>query len=251
MSFRSIQNQAYSKLKSMSSLSLIFWIILILVLFVTLAFAFPEAIGAKEALIVSSGSMEPVIPTGAVIWVYDAKPEQIVEGDVITFSPEAGDTDKDYTTHRVVEVRNNSGQVSFITKGDANEDPDPSPVGASQLFARHGITVPYMGYAIVEARRTNFFLVMMAAAATILILKESLKVYIEYTGMKENERQDEILHTYIVAFSIGIVLLSSLRLTSVPSTVSQRLGLGLSPDLIIVLVAVVYMIASIALLRIL
>ena len=73
---------------------------------------------------VITGSMEPSIPVGSLIYVNVMGPEEIREKDVIAFysSVEEGSI----ITHRV--VMNNVVSGTFNTKGDANDGDDPVPV---------------------------------------------------------------------------------------------------------------------------
>ena len=69
---------------------------------------------------VLSGSMEPAIKTGDLIVVKAIPDSNIEEGDIITFKTNP-DT---FVTHRVVEVFDQDGNISFKTKGDANNVED-------------------------------------------------------------------------------------------------------------------------------
>ena len=63
-------------------------------------------------------------------------------GDIIVFhSDEAGDTP---VTHRVVENRVANGEI--ITKGDANEQNDASPVTYANVLGKLVLHVPMLGY---------------------------------------------------------------------------------------------------------
>ncbi|MBQ1424306.1 MAG: signal peptidase I [Lachnospiraceae bacterium] len=84
-----------------------------------MAFAF----GYKPVFI-ESGSMEPVIHTGAVILLKKADYSEVKTGDVITFV-----TGRGYVTHRLVGVDEaalrEGRSACLITKGDANSVIDP------------------------------------------------------------------------------------------------------------------------------
>ena len=90
---------------------------------------------------VISGSMAPGIPVGSLIYVKKIDFEDIREHDVITYATRNG---KMTVTHRVEQV--NSARRTLITKGDANNAEDPTPVQEGQI---HGIVVrciPFLGY---------------------------------------------------------------------------------------------------------
>ena len=73
---------------------------------------------------VLSGSMEPAVRVGSLIYVYEGQPEDIVEKDIIAFYSSL--EDGGIITHRV--LMNNVVSGTFQTKGDANDEADPTPV---------------------------------------------------------------------------------------------------------------------------
>ena len=91
-----------------------------------------------EVYNVVSGSMEPSIPVGSMVFVKPAEWQEIEEGDVIAY-----DSNGSVVTHRVTESRFVEGE--FITKGDANEEEDLTAVPYSALIGRVEWSVPYLG----------------------------------------------------------------------------------------------------------
>lgn len=90
---------------------------------------------------VVSGSMEPAIPTGSLVYVKEAEAADIQENEVIAYY---SDTDSGaIITHRVVKNQVVSGR--FITKGDANEQEDPMPVPYDRLMGKVVFSLPKLG----------------------------------------------------------------------------------------------------------
>lgn len=121
--------------------------------------------------VVYSGSMEPGIPTGAVVFSReeDFSPK---EGDIITFR--VNDT---VVTHRVIENRNGI----CTTKGDDNKTADPVSVEQSQIIGRVVFCLPYLGYVIHFLRaRIPFTAVVIAACLAVI-------ADLAYTPNKENK----------------------------------------------------------------
>ena len=88
----------------------------------------PGVLGIKPA-VVMSGSMEPVIETGDMIFIRSTDPGTLKEGDVICYllSGKA-------ITHRIVGVTTGEdGQPRYITRGDANNAEDRMPVTSEQV----------------------------------------------------------------------------------------------------------------------
>lgn len=93
---------------------------------------------------VLSGSMEPDIQTGSVIFIeIDIDTGRLGEGDIVTYRVD----DHVLVTHRIVEVLD--GGEAFVTKGDANQGSDVEPVLAENIVGEYtGKTIPYLGYAV-------------------------------------------------------------------------------------------------------
>ncbi len=95
---------------------------------------------------VLSGSMEPVYPTGSLIYTREADPSDIAVGDAITFELESGTL----VTHQVYEVDEQNAQ--FRTQGIANIDSDGNivhdalPVPYSRVVGVPVACIPCLGY---------------------------------------------------------------------------------------------------------
>ncbi|MFD0768761.1 signal peptidase I SipW [Bacillus sp. CGMCC 1.60114] len=110
---------------------------------------------------VLSGSMEPTFLTGSIIAIEPTKDgSKYKKGDVITFK----EKDNKLITHRIIDVKNTNGQVSYETKGDNNNGPDLQPVLAENVVGKYAdITVPYVGYLLNYANSK-------AGAALLLVI---------------------------------------------------------------------------------
>lgn len=109
---------------------------------VCLPLTVPRLFGCQIYSVVS-GSMEPSIPTGSLIYIRTMEPADMQEGDVIAFY---GTRDQaSIITHRVVENRVVMGE--FITKGDANQAEDMTPVPYENYIGRVVWTIPGAGAA--------------------------------------------------------------------------------------------------------
>lgn len=87
---------------------------------------------------VVSGSMEPEIPVGSMIFVKEIVPEDVVEGDIIAFY-----SNSNVVCHRV--TYNNIYERKFNTKGDANPDEDLNDTTYDQLIGKVEHHVPTLG----------------------------------------------------------------------------------------------------------
>ena len=113
---------------------------------------------------VLTGSMEPELNVGGVVFIKPVEPLDINPGDIIAYHSEGV-----LTTHRVVKVVSGGGEPSFVTKGDANEDPDQLPVAASSVVGKVIFDVPYLGYlaAFVKTRLGLLLTIILPGLAII------------------------------------------------------------------------------------
>ncbi len=102
--------------------------------------ALPRLLG-YETYSVDTGSMEPALPVGSFIWIERTEPESIRAGEILAFTRSAS-----VVVHRAVE--NRTGERSILTKGDANDTPDPVPVPYSAVIGRLKLHLPLIGPAL-------------------------------------------------------------------------------------------------------
>jgi|AntRauTorcE11897_2_1112592.scaffolds.fasta_scaffold47521_1 signal peptidase len=145
--------------------------VLAVIIFLFVAGAVPQLVGADNSYVVQSDSMSPAIDAGDVVFVYDTAPDYIAKGDVITFE-QAGAGDSSRVTHRVVDVVEEDGERRFRTKGDANEDPDPSLVSPSEVIGVVQFHIPYMGYVTSFAQTRLGILALVVVPAVLLVVSE-------------------------------------------------------------------------------
>lgn len=111
-----------------------------------------------------SGSMEPTISTGSLILVDTDVSLQLHMEDIVTFTKQDS-----IITHRIVKQINDQ---KFITKGDANNNDDPTPLYKSQIIGKVILTIPYIGYIVLFIRRYLWLLCIAFLAWQIIQKKE-------------------------------------------------------------------------------
>lgn len=129
---------------------------------------------------VISGSMEPEISVGSLIYVREMQPEDIEKKDIIAFYSSL--EDGGIITHRV--VKNNVVSGTFTTKGDANSDEDPTPVPYDNFIGKVTLTVPRVGKVLTIM--TSFY--GKAAAACIILLGALLNMFAP-GGSKQSKKE--------------------------------------------------------------
>lgn len=113
------------------------YICMIVLIVILLPLFVPRVVGL-QTLSVISGSMEPVIPTGSLIYVKEIDIDDVKINDVITFYGKQGSI----VTHRIQRI----DKDGIVTKGDANVDVDLMKVKDSQLIGKVLFSIPLLGY---------------------------------------------------------------------------------------------------------
>jgi signal peptidase len=132
--------------------------------------------------IVLSGSMEPALPVGSVVFTVPVDPESVRTGDVITFrNPDRPGT---LVSHRVVGVERGPAGLAIKTKGDANPSEDQWAVGADDIVGRVRWHVPYLGYVTDFVRTPLGFLTVIAFPGAIIIFGEVTSIVRELRARK-------------------------------------------------------------------
>lgn len=83
-----------------------------------------------------TGSMEPAIPVHSFIVTEVVDPESLQVGDIITFRSTESKLEGALNTHRITSVYEESGQLMFHTKGDANAVEDSEPVSSINVVGK-------------------------------------------------------------------------------------------------------------------
>jgi len=94
----------------------------------------------------------------------------VKQGDVITFW-QNDEHNGIPNTHRVIEIRSNGGSdISFVTKGDANDWEDSDPIPGSRLVGVKVLTLPKFGGVLKGARSHPWITVGISAGVMALVL---------------------------------------------------------------------------------
>jgi signal peptidase len=115
-------------------------ILLVVLILGCLPLTVPKLVGYHIYTVIS-GSMEPEIPTGSLVYIKYADPVEVKEDEIIAFYSVMDTTS--IITHRVVTNSTNMGQ--FITKGDANDQNDMEPIPYENYIGRVVLSVPVAG----------------------------------------------------------------------------------------------------------
>ena len=120
-----------------------------------------------EPIVVTGASMAPTVRPGDILFV-DEHPEGVVgQQSVITFRRDGGEL----VTHRVFQT--NAVEQTYVTKGDANDEPDADVVRRDDVLGVGWLVVPYLGLPalwLTDGDTTTLVALGVLAAAVLCVL---------------------------------------------------------------------------------
>ena len=149
----------------------IFFSILYILLILYLIIFIPIIWGYKP-LVIISGSMEPTLKVGGILYYKEINTNEYKKNDIVVFKSK-----KYLISHRIVEITNDG----FITKGDANKNIDINKVIFTKALGKGtNWSIPYIGYYADFIYKNKWILVIVLV---ILIINSKLSNYV----VEENE----------------------------------------------------------------
>ena len=143
--------------------NLIFGILYILIIIYLLIFV-PYLWGHKP-LVVISGSMEPTLKVGGILYYEKIDLDDFNKDDILVYK-----TKNHIISHRIVEIIDDG----FITKGDANNSIDSILVKEEQVLGKGtDWSIPYLGY-YADFIYTHKYLLYIAIAIIVVDLLNDL-----------------------------------------------------------------------------
>ena len=118
--------------------------------------------------------MEPSIMTGDVIIIKEINHYLI--NDVITYYDHNGRV----VTHRIIEESDQGGEITFVTKGDANQSNDPHPVEPTNVHGKVVFTLPKVGYLVRFSQTKAGIILLILAPIIIIAYEEVIKIIKEF-----------------------------------------------------------------------
>lgn len=131
-------------------------------------------IGGFRLFIVSSASMEPALPTGALILTKYINPNALQVGDVITFLPPQQNSE--FVTHRITKADHKTNPLTFRTKGDSNNNEDPWILAGGAVVGEVIYTFPYLGYIFSFIQSPTGIIFFILLPAVYIIIDELLTI---------------------------------------------------------------------------
>lgn len=144
----------------------------------------PDFLGYKP-FIVLSGSMEPNIMTGDMVFVKETDPDSLKVGDVIAYKSGSA-----VVTHRIVDVTAENGETRYITQGDANNAPDQTSVKPADVEGIYQRRVAGAGNLAMFMQTTTGMILFVVCPLVLFVLWDVLRRHLE--SRKEVSRTKEL-----------------------------------------------------------
>lgn len=94
--------------------------------------------------VIYSGSMAPTYEVGDIVLIEDDYNKSALDiGDIIQYVAFDNQT---LLVHRIINITTVEDQTAFITKGDANDDPDFKPIPLGRVQGKAIFTIPKLGW---------------------------------------------------------------------------------------------------------
>lgn len=170
--------------------NLIFYVFILIMLFGAVMFSFNDSESKSffgyRFMTVKTNSMaqkkdrpkhKDGFEAGAMIFLKSIPPEELKQGDIITYKPFEGEQEI-YLTHRLIKIDkelNGESGLFFTTQGDANNNPD-SPIRSNQYVGKVVFHIDYIGR-IIQFIRDNLIIVLVLLCA-IFAFSLTIKYYL-------------------------------------------------------------------------
>jgi len=148
-------------------------------------------------VVVVSGSMEPQIHKGDLLFVMGREPENIKngtiidkDGDIIVFNAQGlwPSAPIEPIVHRVIDKYQVGDTWYFRTKGDANSIPDGAPIPESRVIGVVVGGIPYIGWVKIFLTDSGLLIPLLVIISVLLIVSIVRDIY---KGDEDEDDQDE------------------------------------------------------------
>ena len=144
----------------------------------------PDFLGYKP-FIVLSGSMEPSIMTGDMVFVKETDPDSLKVGDVIAYKSGSA-----VVTHRIVEVKSENGETRYVTQGDANNAADQGLVKPADVEGIYQRRIAGAGNLAMFMQTTTGMILFVVCPLVLFVLWDVIRRQLE--SRKEVSRTKEL-----------------------------------------------------------
>ena len=126
--------------------------------------------------------MEPIIHVGSIAYI-NTNDVDVAVDDIVTFKITDASHDK-LVTHRIIREENGD----YITKGDANDVNDLSPVKKDQIVGTYAYSIPKAGFVLAKKDKLTPVLAVWVIGLNVLAIFGNVLVDREE---KEEDRESK------------------------------------------------------------
>jgi signal peptidase len=150
-------------------------IIIVYLGFLLTFFLFIESEGNSgiDVYTITTASMSPSIIPGSTI--VTLKTDDYVIGDIISYRQADSETGVNFSrflTHRIIDIKDIDSKKVIITKGDANNVPDPYEITLDQIRGKVILIIPLLGYLFFFVKTIPGFLALVVLPVILLVKNE-------------------------------------------------------------------------------
>lgn len=185
------------KKKKRKSGDIVFFLMIVLlcICIIGLAKGNVPAIFGYRILNVISGSMEPWIETGSYIIIRETDSKDLVIGDVITFISKEPAIYGMYNTHRIYDICKDTytGEILFITKGDAYSETDAYPVHEEDIVGKVVKILPFgksIGKLMTNFSNNNVYFGIIIVLLTVCLISYGVQL-VKTIATKDTEEEKQ------------------------------------------------------------
>ena len=149
-------------------------------------------------VVVVSGSMEPQIHEGDLLFVMGIEPENIKSGtiedktgDIIVFNAQWPTPPLDPIVHRVINKYQVGDKWYFETKGDANVLPDQEDVSEDDIIGVVVGGIPYIGWVKIFLTESGLLIPLLVIISVLLIISILKDIYQDDDQDKKHKDEPE------------------------------------------------------------
>lgn len=132
------------------------------------------SLGGVFPMIVLTDSMLPEISSGDLIICNTLEPEEVQVGDVISFFDPMG-SGSAVVTHRVLEIVEKDGELSWRTKGDNNNAEDQVLVPEKNLVGIYRSRIPMLGNVAMFMQTTPGLILCVVCPVLLMVGYDMLR----------------------------------------------------------------------------
>lgn len=134
----------------------------------------PPSISGITPLVVLSGSMDDgsidAIQTGDLILVKEVDPTNLKENEVVAFME-----DGYAVTHRIVEVKGSGKNVTYVTRGDANNVDDSIPLEPENVIGQYFFRIGGLGDFVLYLQTTSGMILFVGLPLLLFIIYDVIR----------------------------------------------------------------------------